>query len=276
MTMDTLWSAPIGPRPAVANRGASYLAASRQVAARTIKKFVRTPALIVAGTAPGRPVPADLPLRLWWRRGAYRQPVLCRLPGPWLRRHRRPVSGDGRRSGSPKICRAGSFDRLRSLPIRLMSIVTGRVGADSALVAWGVLVMTAAGFAVGFRIDGSIVRGVAAFGLTVLYGFAFVWLFIAHGALCGKPAGGPGAVVPGLSFELRVVGLRARLHHAGMDAGFRQQPADDPHVQHGQVADGWNGRSSSCSDTPPPTTCGRPWPGPPGSSWSSPRWPRGN
>ncbi len=33
--------------------GASYLAASGQVAARTIKKFVRTPALIVAGTAQG-------------------------------------------------------------------------------------------------------------------------------------------------------------------------------------------------------------------------------
>ena len=45
----------------------------------------------------------------------------------------------------------GLFDRLRSLPIRLLSIITGRVGADSALVAWGVLVMTAVGFAVGFR-----------------------------------------------------------------------------------------------------------------------------
>ena len=36
-----------------ANQGASYLVASHQVAARTLKKFVRTPALIVAGTAPG-------------------------------------------------------------------------------------------------------------------------------------------------------------------------------------------------------------------------------
>ena len=35
------------------NHGASYLAASGQVATRTIKKFVRTPALIVAGTAQG-------------------------------------------------------------------------------------------------------------------------------------------------------------------------------------------------------------------------------
>ena len=39
--------------PAAVNRGASYLTASGQVAARTLKKFVRTPALIVAGTAQG-------------------------------------------------------------------------------------------------------------------------------------------------------------------------------------------------------------------------------
>ena len=49
----------------------------------------------------------------------------------------------------------GLFDRLRSLPIRLLSIVSGRVGADTALVAWGVIVMTAAGFAVGFRVTGT-------------------------------------------------------------------------------------------------------------------------
>ena len=55
----------------------------------------------------------------------------------------------------------GLFDRLRSLPIRLLSIITGRVGADSALVAWGVIVMTAVGFAVGFRIGGSIGRRAA-------------------------------------------------------------------------------------------------------------------
>ena len=75
----------------------------------------------------------------------------------------------------------GLFDRLRSLPIRLLSIVSGRVGADTALVAWGVVVMTAAGFAVGFRVTGTTADAVAAFGLTILYGFAFVWLFIALG-----------------------------------------------------------------------------------------------
>src|SRR6185437_11186810 len=59
MTMDTTLGVPTPPGPAgVAagaslNRGASYLVASWQVAARTLRKFVRTPALIIAGTAQG-------------------------------------------------------------------------------------------------------------------------------------------------------------------------------------------------------------------------------
>jgi ABC-2 type transport system permease protein len=86
----------------------------------------------------------------------------------------------------------GLFDRLRSLPIRLLSIVSGRVGADTALVAWGVVVMTAAGFAVGFRVSGTTAAAVGALGLTVVYGFAFVWLFIALGLASGSPQAAQG------------------------------------------------------------------------------------
>jgi ABC-2 type transport system permease protein len=86
----------------------------------------------------------------------------------------------------------GLFDRLRSLPIRLVSIITGRVGADSALVTWGVLVMTAVGFAVGFRIGGTVGAALAALGLTILFGFAFVWMFIAMGLAAGSPQAAQG------------------------------------------------------------------------------------
>ena len=56
MTIDITLEPPRQARPAdaVTNRGASYLVASSQVAGRTLKKFVRTPALIIAGTAQGR------------------------------------------------------------------------------------------------------------------------------------------------------------------------------------------------------------------------------
>jgi len=54
MTMDITLDPPRQALPrARGNRGASYLTASSQVAARTLKKFVRTPALIIAGTAQG-------------------------------------------------------------------------------------------------------------------------------------------------------------------------------------------------------------------------------
>ena len=56
MTMDLTLDPPRqagGPIGAATNQGASYLVASSQVAARTLKKFVRSPALIVAGTAQG-------------------------------------------------------------------------------------------------------------------------------------------------------------------------------------------------------------------------------
>ena len=98
----------------------------------------------------------------------------------------------GAASGVADDRAGGLFDRLRSLPIRMLSIITGRVGADSALVTWGVLVMTAVGFAVGFRIDGSTAAALAALGLTVLYGFAFVWMFIYMGLAAGSPQAAQG------------------------------------------------------------------------------------
>ena len=54
MTMDITLDPAEGValrRATAENSGAAYLAASGQVATRTLKKFVRTPALIVAGTA---------------------------------------------------------------------------------------------------------------------------------------------------------------------------------------------------------------------------------
>src|ERR1700749_2194588 len=181
MTIDITLAQPGRTRDsaAAANEGASYLVASGQVAARTIRRFVRTPALIVAGTAQG--VLFLLIFRYVFG-GAVAHTgglsdVAFLVPGFVVTGVL--FQGMNASSGVAEDLQGGLFDRLRSLPIRLLSIVTGRVEADSALVAWGVLVMTVVGFAVGFRIHGSTPEAVAALGLTVLYGFAFVWLFIA-------------------------------------------------------------------------------------------------
>ena len=162
------------------------------MAARTIRKFVRTPALIVAGTAQG--VLFLLIFRYVFGGAVAHTGSLSYVdflvPGFVVTGVL--FQGMSASSGVAEDLQGGLFDRLRSLPIRLLSIVTGRVGADSALVAWGVLVMTAAGFAVGFRISGSTADAVAAFGLTVVYGFAFVWLFIAMGLFAGSPQAAQG------------------------------------------------------------------------------------
>jgi ABC-2 type transport system permease protein len=177
-----------GARPSAAlNRGASYLVASGQVAARTLRQFVRTPALIIAGTAQGA---LFLLIFRYVFGGAVAHTgslsyVNFLVPGFVVTGVL--FQGMGAASGVAADLEGGLFDRLRSLPIRLLSIVTGRVGADTALVAWGALVMTAIGFAVGFRLDGSTAAGLAAFGLTVLFGFAFVWMFITMGLAAGSP-----------------------------------------------------------------------------------------
>jgi ABC transporter DrrB family efflux protein len=195
MTMDIALDRPglSGDRRAVtANKGASYLAASGQVATRTIKKFVRTPALILAGTAQG--ILFLLIFRYVFGGAVAHTGALSYVdflvPGFVVTGVL--FQGMSASSGVAEDLQGGLFDRLRSLPIRLLSIVTGRVSADTALVAWGVLTMTVAGVAVGYRSGGTHIEAVAALGLTVLYGFAFVWMFIAMGLFAGSPQAAQG------------------------------------------------------------------------------------
>ena len=196
MTMDIAVEAP-QQRPAsraagAANKGASYLVASEQVAVRTLKQFVRTPALIIAGTLQG--VLFLLIFRYVFGGAVAHTGTLSYVdflvPGFVVTGVL--FQGMGASSGVAADLQGGLFDRLRSLPIRLMSIVTGRVAADSALVAWGAFVMTVVGFAVGFRLGGTTLQGLEAFGLTIVFGFAFVWLFIFMGLMAGSPQAAQG------------------------------------------------------------------------------------
>jgi hypothetical protein len=63
-------------------------------------------------------------------------------------------------------------------------------------------VTVAIGFAVGFRLGGSVQAALAAFGLLIIIGFAFIWFFIALGLVAGSPqaAQGMGLVVFPLTF----------------------------------------------------------------------------
>ena len=132
--------------------------------------------------------------------------------------------------------------------------------------------MTVAGFAVGFRVTGTTVDAVAALGLTILYGFAFVWLFIAMGLASGSPQAAQGLSF--LVFPLSFVSS-AYVPVSTMPGWMQAFANNQPMTQMVNTVRLLTGgpRHSSCSGTPSRTTscprsCGRP-------AWSlcSRRWP---
>ena len=76
-------------------------------------------------------------------------------------------------------------------------MLASRALADTALVAWATTFTTAIAYAVGFRLHGSALDGLAAFGLVLVFGFAFEWLFITMGLFAGnaQAAQGMGMIV---------------------------------------------------------------------------------
>ena len=167
------------------NSGAGFWRSALAVARRTVRKFVRTPQLIVLTT---------IQSALWLLIFRYifggaidvdgLSYVAFLVPGVVVTNAL--FSGMGAAAGVAEDIELGFFDRLRSLPIPRISVMAGRSLADTALLTWGLAVATALGFAVGFRTDGSVAAGLAAFGLCVLFGFAFDWVFITIGLVGGN------------------------------------------------------------------------------------------
>src|SRR4029453_8048285 len=82
------------------------------------------------------------------------------------------------------------------------SVLAARVLADTAILALSAAVTVAIAFAVGFRLHGRLLNGRAAFGLVLVCGFAFEWLFVTMGLLAGtgQAAQGMGMIVFPLAF----------------------------------------------------------------------------
>ena len=78
----------------------------------------------------------------------------------------------------------GFVDRLRSLPIPRSSVLAGRALADTAILMWSLV--RHRGDRVrwsGSACTAACCEGLAAFGLVVVFGFAFEWMFIALGTV---------------------------------------------------------------------------------------------
>src|SRR5499427_10667555 len=172
------------PRAAV-NTGAGLWSSALVVAGRMVRKFARTPQLIVFTT-----IQSALFL-LMFRfafggaigTGGSLSYVSFLVPGfiattvLW--------AGMGAATGVAEDVEHGFVDRLRSLPIPHAAVLIGRSLADTALIVWGLAIAAVFGFAVGFRLHGSVSGALAAFGLCVVFGFAFEWIFIVIGLVSG-------------------------------------------------------------------------------------------
>ena len=168
-----------------ADRRPGALTAASQVALRTVRQFARTPQLLVVNTIQGAMF--LLIFRYVFGGAIESGPVPYvdfLVPGFVVTSVL--FAGTSASAGVAEDVEKGFFDRLRSLPVPRPGLVAGRSVADTALLTWGLAVTTAVGFLVGFRLHGSLAQGLAAFGLCVVYGFAFTWLFILIGLVAGN------------------------------------------------------------------------------------------
>jgi ABC transporter DrrB family efflux protein len=174
------------------NPGAGFVPAAWAIALRTIKKFIRSPQLIVAGTAQGALFLLIFRYVFGGAVGGTGTLSYVDFLVPGFVMTSVLFQGMGAASGIAEDLHGGLVDRLRSLPISLASIISGRITADSMAVTWGLAVTTGIGFLVGFRVHDGILPALAAFGLCVLFGMAFCWLFVALGIIAGSPQAAQG------------------------------------------------------------------------------------
>ena len=81
----------------------------------------------------------------------------------------------------------GITARFRSLPMSGAAVVGGRAVADMLNASVGLLVMMAAGWAIGWRIESGLGDALAAVGLLLLLRFSLIWVGIYLGLVAGKP-----------------------------------------------------------------------------------------
>ena len=181
MTAVTFDSGRITP----ASRPAGAITAATTVAARSVRKFVRTPQLLVISTVTGA---MFLLIFRYVFGGAIEtgpvEYVTFMVPGYIVTSVL--FTGSNASSSVAQDLEEGFTDRLRSLPVSRTAVLAGRVVAESALLALGLAATLAIGFAVGFRPEGSGVEAIAAFALVPVFGFAFMWMFVFVGLAAGN------------------------------------------------------------------------------------------
>jgi ABC-2 type transport system permease protein len=188
MTQLAIAAQPAAGAPA---RASGLIRSTLTVTRRALLRYVRTPQLIVMAT---------LQMSLFFLIYRYMFGGAIRSVGfpyvdflaPGFVATGVLFSGIGAAVATAEDLEQGFTDRLRSLPIPRSSPLAARAIADTLILALAAAVTVGIAFAVGFRLHGSALDGLAAFGLVILFGFAFEWVFIMLGVLAGNPQAAQG------------------------------------------------------------------------------------
>jgi ABC-2 type transport system permease protein/oleandomycin transport system permease protein len=81
----------------------------------------------------------------------------------------------------------GLIDRFRSLPMARPAVLAGRTLADVVTNTLSVSVLLGTGLIIGFSFHASPIEIVGGFGLLLLFGYAFSWVFALLGLLVSSP-----------------------------------------------------------------------------------------
>ena len=81
----------------------------------------------------------------------------------------------------------GLIDRFRSLPMARPAVLAGRTLADIVTNLISVCVLVVTGVIIGFSFHAGVLEVIAGFGLLLLFGYAFSWVFALVGLLASTP-----------------------------------------------------------------------------------------
>lgn len=90
-------------------------------------------------------------------------------------------------SGLAEDMQKGLINRFRSLPMARSAVVAGRTVSDVVYNALSIVVMSAAGLAVGWRLRGSVLDAVVAYALLLFFAYSFSWVMACIGLLVPTP-----------------------------------------------------------------------------------------
>jgi ABC-2 type transport system permease protein len=173
-------------RSAIPGHQAGLLVSTFMIAKRDLLKFLRTPQLIVLGSVQLVGFLVTFRYVFGGAFGLSQGLPYVDYSVPGFIAAGVPFTLVGTAVAMASDLEDGFIDRLRSLPMPRLAVLTGRVLADSAILTCNLGIATVVGFAIGFRLQGSVLGGLEAFGMCLIFGLAFSWVFMTLGLFAGN------------------------------------------------------------------------------------------